>query len=272
MKTIYSSENKIYKLCIQLAAKKYRDRLGLYLIEGENLLAEAVKNAAVIEHVIFSESFFEHVCGGNAGSLRDSFDLPCDAELCVMSDKLFMGIAQTKTPQGMLAVVKKPELSRDEAVSAMKKEGSNVLILDRLQDPGNIGTIIRTADAAGFGMIISLKGTVDVFSPKVIRAAMGSVFRMPIFFAETPQEVLALMKECKKRTAATCFDTDCFYYDADIAKDTAIIIGNEGNGICREFSDGADIRIKIPMHGNIESLNAAVAAAILMYEAVRKGE
>ncbi len=269
MKEIRSNENKIYKLCMQLTAKKYRDRLGLYLIEGENLLEEAIKNGARMRQVIFSESFLE-----KAETARRSLPrgLSEGIETFSMSDRLFSGIAQTKTPQGIIAVVEKPALTRDEAVSAIKKEGANVVILDRLQDPGNIGTIIRTADAAGISMIIALKGTADVFSPKVIRAAMGSVFRMPIFFADEPREVLALMKECGKRTAATCFDTDSFYYDADISKDTAIIIGNEGNGICEEFSDGADIRIKIPMHGNIESLNAAVAAAILMYEAVRKGE
>ena len=276
---------------MQLTAKKYRDRLGLYLIEGENLLREAIKNGVRIEYIIFAESAYERLLT----VFTDVEGEPLDAghgrkspETVIMNDKLFMNIAQTETPQGVLAVVGKPDISRKSFIESITgscdccnsgktagtgRESGNVVVLDRLQDPGNIGTIIRTADAAGYGGIVLLKGTADIFSPKVIRAAAGSVFRMPIFFAEDPQEVLALMKECGKKTAATCFETENYYYQTDITKDTALIIGNEGNGICREFTEGADIKVKIPMYGNIESLNAAVAAAILMYEAVReKGE
>lgn len=276
---------------MQLTAKKYRDRLGLYLIEGENLLREAMKNNARVEYIVFAESAYERFLP----VFTDAVSEPGDAglgskrpEIVIMNDKLFMNIARTETPQGVLAVVGKPDISRESFVESITgccaccdsgqkagvgRESGNVVVLDRLQDPGNIGTIIRTADAAGYGGVVLLKGTADIFSPKVIRAAAGSVFRMPIFFAEDPQEVLALMKKCGKKTAATCFDTENYYYQTDITKDTALVIGNEGNGICREFIEGADIKVKIPMYGNIESLNAAVAAAILMYEAVRgKGE
>ena len=253
MREISSKDNKIFRLCEQLTHKKYRDKLGLYLIEGENLLEEAVKNGAGIKTVL--------MCRDYRGSLFGTED----KSFC-LSDKLFEQLAQTETTQGIMAVVEKPELSPDRFLD---RGGGNFIVLDRLQDPGNIGTILRTADAAGYELAIVMKGTADVFSPKAVRAATGSLFRMPVVFMDSVDELMEFTRAAGKKLVATCFDTDRYYYDEDLRENIALIIGNEGGGISRELMESSDLKIKIPMHGNIESLNASVAAGILMYEAVR---
>ena len=254
MRTISSGENRIFRVCEQLTHKKYRDKLGMYLIEGENLLEEAVKNGAEIKTVLARQDY--------GGSFYGS-----DDKVFYLSDRLFDRLSQTETSQGVIAAVKKPEFSQEEFTD--KNDCSNYVVLDRLQDPGNIGTIIRTADAAGYGLIIAMKGTADVFSPKVVRAATGSLFRMPVVFMDSVDELMEFTRAAGKKLVATCFDTDRYYYDENLKENIALIIGNEGNGISRELIEGSDLKIKIPMHGNIESLNASVAAGILMYEAVR---
>ena len=253
MREISSKDNKIFRLCEQLSHKKYRDKLGLYLIEGENLLEEAVKNGAAIKTVL--------MCRDYRGSLFGTED-----KAFCLSDKLFEQLSQTETTQGIMAIVEKPELSPD---LFLNRGGGNFIVLDRLQDPGNIGTILRTADAAGYELAIVMKGTADVFSPKAVRAATGSLFRMPVVFMDSVDELMEFTRAAGKKLAATCFDTDRYYYDEDLRENIALIIGNEGGGISRELMESSDLKIKIPMHGNIESLNASVAAGILMYEAVR---
>ena len=253
MRTISSKDNKIFRLCQQLSHKKYRDKLGLYLIEGENLLEEAVKNGAAIKTVL--------MCRDYRGSLFGTED-----KAFCLSDKLFEQLSQTETTQGIMAIVEKPELSPDRFLD---RGGGNFIVLDRLQDPGNIGTILRTADAAGYELAIVMKGTADVFSPKAVRAATGSLFRMPVVFMDSVDELMEFTRAAGKKLVATCFDTDRYYYDENLKGNIALIIGNEGSGISRELIECSDLKIKIPMHGNIESLNASVAAGILMYEAVR---
>lgn len=253
MREISSKDNKIFRLCEQLSHKKYRDKLGLYLIEGENLLEEAVKNGAAIKTVL--------MCRDYRGSLFGTED-----KAFCLSDKLFEQLSQTETTQGIMAIVEKPELSPD---LFLDRGGGNFIVLDRLQDPGNIGTILRTADAAGYELAIVMKGTADVFSPKAVRAATGSLFRMPVVFMDSVDELMEFTRAAGKKLVATCFDTDRYYYDENLKGNIALIIGNEGSGISRELIECSDLKIKIPMHGNIESLNASVAAGILMYEAVR---
>ena len=253
MREISSKDNKIFRLCEQLSHKKYRDKLGLYLIEGENLLEEAVKNGAAIKTVL--------MCRDYRGSLFGTED-----KAFCLSDKLFEQLSQTETTQGIMAIVEKPELSPD---LFLNRGGGNFIVLDRLQDPGNIGTILRTAAAAGYELAIVMKGTADVFSPKAVRAATGSLFRMPVVFMDSVDELMEFTRAAGKKLVATCFDTDRYYYDENLKGNIALIIGNEGSGISRELIECSDLKIKIPMHGNIESLNASVAAGILMYEAVR---
>ena len=254
MREIRSKDNRIVKRCEQLSMRKYRDQVGLYLIEGENLLAEAVKNHARIETVLLRE--------GCQKSLP-----PQVADRTFLVDaRIFDKLAQTVTSQGILAIVVKEAARKEDFINL---PGSNFIVLDRLQDPGNIGTILRTADAAGYKLAILMKGTADVYAPKVVRAATGSLFRMPVVSMASAKELAEFTGAAGKKLTATCLDARRWYYDEDLTHDIALIIGNEGNGISRDLIESSDIQIKIPMQGNIESLNAAVAAGVLMYEAMR---
>lgn len=255
VKEIKSKDNRIYKECQKLGQKKYRDQEGKYLIEGPNLIEEAVTNHVEIQCVIFDgKKEWETVPG------TDNY---------TMDHKLFEKISQTETSQGVLAIVKK-NIYNEKRLMEEIQEGGNLLVLDRLQDPGNIGTIIRTAEGAGYSAIVSVKGTADIYSPKTVRAAAGSVFRIPIIHVEDNRELRRFADRFGKKLVVTSLDTDNYYYDVDLRTDTALVIGNEGNGVSPELIDMADVKIKIPMSGRLESLNASVAAGILMYEAARK--
>jgi len=253
MKEIRSKDNRIFKECQKLSQKKYRDREGLYLIEGENLVGEVPADDLV--YVIYRD--------GCQRKLDDS------EKAYWMEGRLFDKLAQTETSQGILAVVRKPVINPEDLKHRIDRNG-NVIVLDRLQDPGNIGTIIRTAEGAGYEAVITMKGTADVFSPKTIRAAAGAVFRIPIIQVEDNRELRNLAEKLSKRLVVTGFDTDRYYFDEDLSKGIALVIGNEGSGISKELMEMADIKVKIPMEGNLESLNASVAAGILMYEAKRQ--
>lgn len=268
MKLITSGDNQIYKAAAQLKQKKYRDERKEYLIEGPNLVREALRNGGELKVIIRSPEF-----------LLEDFESEnldpalTDAEMAVMSSGLFRKLSDTETPQGILAVVKKKVYTEEgffSAKSAGTDHKSNIIVLDRLQDPGNIGTILRTADAAGYMGAILLKGTADIYSPKIVRAAAGSLFRLPVLFADTPGQVVRLLKGYGKTIVCTALSSSRYYYDVDLAENAAVIIGNEGNGVCEEFLNRSDIVIRIPMEGTIESLNAAVSAGILMYESVRQ--
>lgn len=252
MKEIRSKDNRIYKECLRLSQRKYRDKEGRYLIEGFNLIGEAPAEQTVC--IIAGESRKDKL-----GNLRPDY---------VMEEGLFRRIAQTETSQGVMAIMEKPVFTED--VLRQTLAGGNVLILDRLQDPGNIGAMIRTAEGAGYRAVFTLKGTADVYAPKTIRAAAGSVFRIPIIQVEDNREIRAIADRFGKRLTVTGLQSDMNYYDADLSKDTALVIGNEGSGVSAELLQMADITIKIPMAGRLESLNASVAAGILMYETVRR--
>ncbi len=268
MKLITSGENQIYKTAAQLKQKKYRDEQGKYLIEGPNLIREALQNGGDIEMIIRSSEFPEE------DFVSENLDPALTAaEVAVMSPGLFRKLSETETPQGILAVVKKRVYTEKKFFSenpSVTYNKSNIIVLDRLQDPGNIGTILRTADAAGYMGAILLKGTADIYSPKIVRAAAGSLFRLPVLLADTPGQVVRLLKGHGKNIVCTALSSSRYYYGVELAENAAVIIGNEGNGVCDEFLEQSDIVIKIPMEGTIESLNAAVSAGILMYESVRQ--
>ena len=143
-------------------------------------------------------------------------------------------------------------------------------MLDRLQDPGNRGTVIRTADAAGFAGAVIVKGTADLFSPKTVRAAAGSLYRVRLLFAGSPEDAAEKLRTHGRQIICTSPYAEKLFYDTDMAHKTALVIGNEANGVCEELQNAADVNVKLPMEGTIESLNAAVAAAVVMYEAVRQ--
>lgn len=251
-KEIHSKDNRIFKECQKLSQKKYRDREGRYLIEGFNLMREVPP---------------EDLCCMILREGVSADGLP-DADTYVLDGKLFDRLAQTETSQGVIAVVRRQEWTV-EKLQARTRQNSNFVVLDRLQDPGNIGTIIRTAEGAGYAAVIAVKGTADIYSPKTIRAAAGSVFRIPIVHVEDGRELGSLAASLGKKLVVTSLDTDTLYFDADLSEGIALVIGNEGGGVSRELLEMADVRVRIPMEGSLESLNASVAAGILMYEARR---
>ena len=279
MKVITSADNRIYKAVAQLKSKKYRDSQQKYLIEGTNLIREAVSNGAEIEMLIFSPDYGNDMnrdeksnTAAEASAVAkeaEQYAEKVGASVVAFTPQLFRKLADTETPQGIMAVVRKRTYG-EEDFFGLPQSDANIIVLDRLQDPGNIGTILRTADAAGYLGAIVLKGTADIYSSKIIRAATGSLFRLPVLQTETPEETIRLLRKYKKQILCTTLQTDRYYYDIDFVKDTALIIGNEGNGVCKEFLIDSDLQVKIPMEGPTESLNAAVAAGILMYESVRQ--
>ena len=188
------------------------------------------------------------------------------SELCMMLDrKLFEALSDTSTSQGIIAVTEKKKYSLETFVEAVSENG-NVVVMDRLQDPGNIGTIIRTAEAAGYKGIVMVAGSGDVYSPKVVRAAAGSLFRMPVMYVANADEAANVAKTMGKKLTVTCLENAVNCFDAELKENIALVIGNEGRGVSERLMELSDIRVKIPMEGSIESLNAAVAAGILMYQ------
>ena len=243
-------------MCIQLGQKKYRDRLGLYIAEGEKMVREAVQ-AGRAKTIVIREDY-----AGDFAREGTAF--------VFMTGSLFSKIAQTETSQGILAIVEEPENDRKTFLHAISSMDSNVLVLDRLQDPGNIGTIIRTADAAGYAGMIVMKGTGDIFSPKVIRAASGSLMRLPVYKAESEEEILSLLAEAGKMIVGTTPEDGMNYYEADWSGGIALMIGNEGNGLSETFKAATHRNVRIPMKKEVDSLNAAVAAGILIYESIKE--
>ena len=258
---INSRENSVYKQTKKLLMKKTRDQLGQYFIEGNNLMEEALNNQVQILHIMLRSDY----------DIEDSRLFQEGKTVKKISERipmyrvesyLFDDLADTTTSQGIIAVVKKPESEHFPA------EG-NIVVLDRLQDPGNIGTIIRTAEASGYVGVVILKGTGDVFSPKVVRSAAGSLFRVPLLFFSGRQEFLNSQEAATRRLVATSLKASRYYYEEDLTRNIALIIGNEGQGIDPILEEKCDISIKIPMKGSMDSLNVAVAAGILMYESMR---
>lgn len=251
---ITSTSNEQIKNIIQLKEKsKVRKQKKQYVVEGVKMFSEVPKEN--LKGVYVSESFLKE----NKGKLQE-------ADFQVVSDSVFKKISDTVTPQGVLAVVAQSTKTLDELLNNRKKNKSCIVVLDRLQDPGNLGTIIRTAEGAGVSGIVMSSDCADIYNPKVIRSTMGSVFRVPFVVVEDLPDAVEQMKACGITTYAAHLQGED-YNKGVFGKDIALLIGNEARGLSEEISDKADQFIRIPMEGKVESLNAAVAAAILMYEA-----
>ena len=171
----------------------------------------------------------------------------------------------TKTPQGVLSVIRMPHYTEEEVMDNGKTP--LLMVLEDLQDPGNVGTIIRTAEGAGVTGIIMSRGTADIFNPKTIRSTMGSIYRMPFLIVDDAVGFVKGLKARKICTYAAHLHGVHSYREEDYTKGTAFLIGNEGNGLTDAMAEAAECLIRIPMEGKVESLNAAIASAVLMYEA-----
>lgn len=251
MKYLESIRNNIIKQTISLADKKARDKTGLYVLEGERLISEA--DSRLIEYAIVSESY--------SGAFPDT------KSIYLTPDSIFRQLSDTVNPQGILAVCKKFNYKAEDAFIC---DNPFFVILENLQDPGNLGTIIRTADAAGADGVFLSKGTVDLYNPKVVRSTMGSLFHLPVYTGVDIEETIIRCKKHNIYTLAAHLGGVNTPYTAKLYKPSAILIGNEANGLTPETATMADELVRIPMPGKAESMNASIAAAILIYEAVRQ--
>ena len=264
MKTIRSKENPSYKEALKLLRRKYRDQTGMFLIEGPRPVMDAIRSGDKLQTVFISEGALEKSLPAAAAAEElESLCMKNECRCAVLAEELFSRISDTEHSQGVLAAAYKPQKGEIEG-------GSGILILDRLQDPGNIGTIIRTAEAAGFGTLIAIKGTGDLYAPKTVRAAAGSLLRVNVFEGLETGEAVRLCREQGIRIIDSDLEGSVEYTSEDLTGDIALVIGNEGSGVSNEIRRVADSKVRIPMEGTIESLNAAVAAGLLMYESVRQ--
>lgn len=233
----------------KLAARKGRRESGCFLAEGRKMVEEALKSGFPVETILLRE-----------GTMPEH--LPVGIPVYELSEAVFDSLSDTVTPQGISAVVRMKERTA---------EGKILLALDGVQDPGNVGTIIRTADSAGFDGVILSEQCADVFSPKVLRATMGSVFHLPIEVAHDFPGRIARLNEQGYATLSSQLDGGDFYAGvASVTPPLCLIIGSEGNGVTEAVKALATHHVKLPMRGDAESLNAAVAAGIMMYEIMRE--
>ncbi len=262
---ITSTNNAQVKQIMLLNRKsKERKKQDVFLVEGLKMFREAPKERLVKTYI--SESFFEE-------TLQEQPKLLQGIDYEVVKDSVFSQMSDTLTPQGILTVVRQFHYSVNQFENhmfEMNKQSPIYLILEDLQDPGNVGTIFRTAEGAGVDGIIMTKNCVDIYNPKTIRSTMGSIYRVPFICIEDTDEILKWFKKHKISTYAAHLQGKNFYDEEDYTKGTAFFIGNEGNGLSDDLSGKADHWIKIPMEGELESLNAGIACAILMYEAARQ--
>ena len=252
---IESKENTLFKATKKLKEKRARIKEEKYIIEGFRLVQEAFKAGCEIETLIIEEKSKDKI---------DQWfkEYEIEAKQFLMSTDLFNQLTSTETPQGVIAVVK---MQKDFD----KKYGDFYLLCDKVQDPGNLGTIIRTAHAAGVSGIILTKGTVDIYNDKVLRSTMGSIFYIPIIHDDNLQYTKSL-KEDGFKIVATSLQESKNFFDVDLKGKVILTVGNEGNGVSEEIFELCDTKVKIPMPGGAESLNVSIASSIILFEKVRQ--
>ena len=250
---ITSDKNKIIKDILKLKQKKQGDITGNFYIEGERIIDEIPSNIEIKKY-IFSEKFYKDLKNKEKYKKIDNI---------VVSDSVFKKISDTINPQGIMAICSMP---KNNINSIKIKENKVFVILDRICDPGNMGTIIRTAEALGIDSIFLSKGCVVLYNPKVIRATMGAIFHIPIIQGCDISYLITHLKSNNVNIVCTHLDGDKAPYNIDFKKSTAILIGNEANGVLGQYKNEADELVKIPMVGKVESMNASISSAIIFYE------
>lgn len=294
MELITSVNNQRVKEVANLKQKKYRTESGTFFAEGLRAVQEAVQYADVTE-LFYTEAEagrldevlkaagnvpadtkeksgnMNNVNHNNAGTAKKRNEASNGIRMYQVDEKVMAKLSDTKAPQGVLAVIRTPEQNlRQLRPGTASDNNAPVIILDRVQDPGNLGTIIRTADAVGALGLILLEGCVDAYSPKVVRASMGSLFHLPVLQDVTAEEALTWCYRNGYEPAATALKNAQNVYKADISKKMAFLFGNEANGVAEELQAAAETRLFIPMTGLAESMNVAMAAGIILFEGLRQ--
>ena len=248
METLTSLKNQKVQGWRSLKEKKAREEQKSFLVEGVRMVREALSSSFEVKALIFREDY------------NPDYDIPSDIPAYILPSHVFQSVSDTKTPQGIAAVL---------SLTTRPANGSRLLALDGVQDPGNVGTIIRTADAAGFDGVIFGSDCADLYSPKVLRSTMGSIFRLGFSFPSSLPDTLSVLKNEGYSVISSQLDGDSFYERKNVSSRFVLIIGNEGNGISSAVKAVATHHLCLPMRGGAESLNASVAAGIMMYELTR---
>ena len=287
MQVISSKDNEIIKNIKKLKEKKYRELENAYLIEGIKIVKEAIAENAKIKQIVMCEDFTD-----NVELDKDTLYELARHNLIYVTRNIMDSLSDVKTPQGIIGVVEKrkrfAEEDNDENKSKNNIDAETnmlgnktgiepkvdytqdiIIALDGVQDPGNLGTIIRTADSANLNQIIISKTSADPYNPKVVRSTMGAIFRVNIIETENIVEELKKAQENGFKVMVTALDSSESIYKTEFNK-KVIVIGNEANGVSKEVQSIADEKVKIPMLGKTESLNASIAAGIMIYEYVRR--
>ena len=245
--------NRIKEVSALLQRQKARRQSGLFVVEGSRMTGETPPS--LLKEIFVSETF--------------SYKNDISAPVTVVSDQVFSKMSDTMHPQGILAVVRQPEYKMEDILSD-KGNKRRFLVLENVQDPGNVGTMVRTAEAAGMTGVLMSRGCADIFNPKTVRSTMGSLYRMPFCYFDDMRSLFEEFTSRGIKTCAAALEGSVSYDAADYGNDIAILIGNEGNGLEKKTVASCDMAVRIPMDGQVESLNAAISASILMYEVRRR--
>lgn len=251
--------NSKVKRMVQLNEKaKARREENIFIAEGIKMFLEAPQEK--IRDIFVAESFLDKWGGAYEEKLKQ---YPYET----VTDEVFRKISDTRTPQGILFTIERTESTLEEITAF---PAPLLLLLEDIQDPGNLGTMIRTGEGAGIHGVIMSRETADLYNPKTIRATMGSIYRVPCLYVDNLGTAMGILRQKGIRTYAAHLEGTEYYNSCSFKEGTAFLIGNEGNGLRRETADKADSYIKIPMEGQVESLNAAIAASLFLYEAKRQ--
>lgn len=260
MDIIKSKDNSKIKYVRFLNRKKGRDLANAFMVEGIKFVNEAIRENSHIELLVFCKSAFDKK---EIGELY-SYSMNTGIEAIICEDRVFDSISNTIHAQGVLAVVKK------KAHINYIGTGKFVVMCDRIQDPGNLGTIIRTADAFGPAAVILNGGCVDAYNSKTVRATAGAIFRVPVVYENSDVGIINKLRSFGYKIISTVVDSEYFFDDVEKSEKICVVIGNEGRGVSLEIQNNSDMNITIKMTGNAESLNASIAAGICIYEMRKK--
>ena len=257
---ISSLQNTFVKQASSLKQKKYRDREGVFIAEGVRIIEDIVSVGGAIRVCFYDAEAVTPRMKELIGSLAD------DVRVLAVTSAVYRKITTTEEPQGVLAIVEQKEWSLDDI-----KEGMvHLAVLDRVQDPGNIGTIIRTAEAAGWDGILVLSGSADIYAPKVVRSTMGTMLHLPVVRGLSEEDLIIFVEKRNIRLYATSVVESKTYDACDFTQSAAVVFGNEGAGVSDTLLARADERMHIPLFGRVESLNVAAAAAVICFEGARQ--
>ncbi|SHE54874.1 TrmH family RNA methyltransferase [Alkalibacter saccharofermentans] len=254
---ISSKDNQKLKMLIKLKQKKHRDQFGNFVLEGFKSVELAMENGRTIDSIFMSTTYYRD----NLKKYKELAGVASE-RIYIVEDRLLKASFDTVSPQGIMALCSIEDFTFDKIDY---EKAYRVVMLDRVQDPGNLGTIIRTADAAGYDMVVCTRGCADVYSPKAVRATMGSVLNIDILREVNGEEFIAYVKNLGYKIISSSLEGSLNYKDVSVTDKSVLVFGNEGSGIDKTILNESDHLVKIPIYGKAESLNVSVAAGILLY-------